>query len=269
MKYAGIVALLLILSACHAEDGRVYVKSDPAGAEINVLAGGDKEVYTSTDQKTPALITLPQGEQKVLLKLAGYKDTYLSIKVEGTAIIKPDPVKMDMAKVALDVLYSDDGWSVMIDKKVVNDASGKPAVAPCTIPVTLGKHEITFSKSGYNDMTTQMEIGKDVVSAKLDVDKAGLKPTKGKVDVKDKTVSAPAPAIKAVGKYSAEGPNWSGVVTIKQDGSFIGGGKNPNGKWELDGQNLKLIWDHWPPETLHADANGVFKDDALVLTPKK
>lgn len=252
MKTASIVLFLLLSAACvAAEDGRVYVKSDPAGAEICVFKGDDKDLYTSTNQKTPALITVAQGDQKLLLKLAGYKDTYLTVKVDGAAIIKPDPVKLALAKVALDILYSDEGWSVLIDKKAVNDASGKPAIAPCTIPVPQGHHEVTLAKEGYNDMSTQVVVGGDLA---VDIDKVGLKPSKGK------SASVPAKAVEekpeiakfvagckfkmtpSVGakEYPAE------EVSFGQDDTFGASdrGKTNQGKWVVtDPSTITMTFD--------------------------
>lgn len=180
MKIAMSLLIVILAVACGAaEDGKVYVQTDPAGATITLVieAAGQKDTYKEFEKKTPALVQVPQGEHRLLLTLDGYKSSMLNVDVAGVAINKPDVVKLAPATVALDVVFSQDGWSVLVDKKPVKDSSSKPAIAPCTIPVQKGKHEIVLAKEGFVDMTTQVEVAADMA---LDIDKIGLKPIKGK-----------------------------------------------------------------------------------------
>lgn len=63
------------------------------------------------------------------------------------------------------------------------------------------------------------------------------------------------------GVYVARHPQWEGMLTLRKDGSFVGGGARPDGRWELTNEQLTIHWYHWPAETLSIAGSGVFDGD--------
>lgn len=164
MKPLAYLIVLLLTSAAFAEDGKVFVKSEPLGAIISLKAGDEKALG-----KTPGVIVVPQGKQVLLLKLAGYKDAELEVDVKGTAILKPDAVVLEKLALQMDIIFPEEGWRVFVDKKSVNDTAGKLAISPCTVMLTLGAHDISLAKDGFADITQKAdvkEIGAIEINAK-------------------------------------------------------------------------------------------------------
>ena len=145
-------AILLITFGIIAEDGKVFVKTDPPGALV-FLKDGEK-----TLGKTAGIIPVPQGKQTLILKLTGFKDAELEVNVQGTSIIKPDPVTLEKRQSQIDVIFAEEGWRVFIEKKSVNDAAGKIALTPCTVALAIGPHELSLAKSGFADLSQKIEV---------------------------------------------------------------------------------------------------------------
>src|SRR6185295_18692320 len=95
-----------------ASDGRVFVQSEPAGAKILLAVPSGR---AETGSRTPALVQVPRGEQKLFLELAGMRAVELSVNV-GDAIVKLDSVKFEPIRVPVDIIF-EDGWLVFIDGK--------------------------------------------------------------------------------------------------------------------------------------------------------
>lgn len=157
MRTAIMVSLLLaclFVSAQDNETGRVFVKSEPAGAAIflGVKDENGTAVPKDTGKKTNALIEMPVGKQVIILQLAGYEDAVVEVVVDPLAISKPDVVVMGKPTKSVDVLFAEDGWAVSIDGRPALDAKGKPATIPCTIKMAIGKHGIVLTKDGFKDI---------------------------------------------------------------------------------------------------------------------
>lgn len=161
MKYLVPALCMLFCMAVFAEDGKVFLKSDPAGAEVFLVETDAEQKITmkSLDKKTATLLQLPQGKQKLLLKLVGYKDATVEVDVAGTAILKPDVIKLEKPTVDVDLIF-EDGWTVFIDKQSAKDKTGKLAVTPCTISLPCGTLDVTLSKNGFEDIKQKLTVDK-------------------------------------------------------------------------------------------------------------
>lgn len=131
-------------------DGKIYVQSRPAGAQVLVVQGGE---LRDTGLKTPALVQLPVGRAELVLRLAKHDEAKLTADVT-TSISKPEPVVMEPERFDLEVIAAPelgDAWDVYVDGKPAMDKAGKPAVAPCTVLVPEGAHVIQLAKEGFVD----------------------------------------------------------------------------------------------------------------------
>lgn len=164
MRYGLLLGLFMPLSLL-AGDARVFVKSDPSGAEVFLKkvegeGEGAKVSYSPLNKKTPALIPLAISDQPYLLvlRMANYKDHEMKVLVSKTGILKPDPAKLLRTTRQVDVLYEHgDGWQVFIDGKPVKDTDGKPAKTPCTIELPSGAKQISLAKKGFNDQSVRQQ----------------------------------------------------------------------------------------------------------------
>lgn len=69
-----------------------------------------------------------------------------------------------------------------------------------------------------------------------------------------------------IAKFNARHPQWSSIISLYDDYTFIGGGLKPNGKWRIESDKyLILQWDHWPEEKLTKSLNG-YINKGLKLT---
>jgi len=70
-------------------------------------------------------------------------------------------------------------------------------------------------------------------------------------------------------RFYARHPGWSGPVLLLKDGTFRGGPKSPDGRWQLVGEILTLAWYHWPENILKSNGSGsyfaVTGSDGLAL----
>lgn len=201
--------LLLMLScAALAEDGKVFIKSDPAGAMVSLIIDNEGKPREFKELgKTGTLIQAPKGEQRFLLSLADYSPEIIKVTV-ADGIVKPDVVKLEKPKVSIDVVF-DEGWAVYIDKQPVKDKQGKPAVTPCTISLTIGTTEIGIAKEGFNDIVQKVEAAAKVSSVELKG-----KPVKGTSKLLN-TIATQAKDVKAQASdvdYDALTPEyWKGL----------------------------------------------------------
>lgn len=154
-----ILSVRSVLAGEEVKEGKVFVKTEPAGAAIFVtVRDGEKTDLKDTGKKTAALVMLPQGRQTVVLRLDGYEDATLEIGVDPAAIAKPDAVKLARKTVSVDIIF-EDGWAVCdASKKQLLDAKGKPGTTPCTLELPSGAYEIVLVKDGFADIKQKVEI---------------------------------------------------------------------------------------------------------------
>lgn len=154
-KIVSLFALLIMFCIpAFAEDGKVFIKTEPAGADVALVVDGAQKAL---DKKTAALVQVPQGQQSFILTLAGYKPAMLKVDVKGTGITKPDIVALEKLTVETDIVF-DEGWAVYIDKQPAKDKDSKPAITPCTLNLAAGSREITLVKDGFADIIQKAEI---------------------------------------------------------------------------------------------------------------
>ncbi len=153
MPFSAALCLLALLS--QESEGKIFVKSDPAGARI-VLVDADGR-KTETGKVTPALLTLPTAKWAVELSLGGYQTASLSVTVDAKAISRPDPVVLERLTVAIDVVF-EEGWQLFVDGKRARSADGKPSVTPCTIEVLPGMREIGLAREGFVDLRQTVDV---------------------------------------------------------------------------------------------------------------
>lgn len=166
-----ILAVLVLASAVAVgADGRVYVQSDPPGAEISLLVdGAGKDLG-----KTPSMVTVPQGDQVIILTMKGYELNRVDIKV-GDGIAKTGVVTLQVETKQVDVIFEED-WAIAVDGKRLRDVDGRPAKTPCTITVPPTTKEIVLSKDGYEDITYSITGLASPISVKATPKKKIAKP---------------------------------------------------------------------------------------------
>lgn len=59
-------------------------------------------------------------------------------------------------------------------------------------------------------------------------------------------------------RFSAKHVGWSGPVVLLKDGTFRGGLNSPDGRWNLEGDLLKLEWYYWPESVLKSNGAGSY-----------
>jgi len=165
-KTAAFFSLPLLITALLAQEdpaariGKVYVKSEPAGAAIFVGVKDEKGLVAQKDtgKKTNILLELPEGKQTLTLKLAGYEDAAVNVTVNPAAISKLETITLKKPARSVDVLFVEDGWALFVDDKPILDVAGQPAVPPCTVKLALGKHELLLAKEGFKNVTWPLEV---------------------------------------------------------------------------------------------------------------
>ena len=146
MKLILFIILLATTLCVFGQDGKVFVKSDPAGASIFAVdASGAK---TDTGKKTAALLELPVGRQTLELSLPGFKPASVAVDVDSKAISKPEAVVLEPVTVPVDVVF-EEGFAVFADGKPALGADGKQPTTPCTVMLTLGAHGLVLAKEGF------------------------------------------------------------------------------------------------------------------------
>lgn len=179
MKIATLLAIFCgSIFAGESADGRAFIKSDPVGATIILVANGEKK---DTGKVTPALIQLPIGKQSLELTLKGRKTATLAVEVDGKAIAKPETATLDPLTIPIDILF-EDGWQVFVDGKSTKAVgTGKPET-PCTIELQFGVHEIGLGKDGFLDIKQRVDVIEggiktgETVQAQIEIK---TKPSKG------------------------------------------------------------------------------------------
>ena len=138
----------LVVYKSVATDGKAFIQSEPAGAQIILVTDEGRK---DTGKKTPSLIELPKGQQFVELILKGFKPGKLGMTINGT-INKPDRLLLDPLTVPIDVIF-EPGWRVFVNGKIA-----RATETPCTIELTLGKHELGLAKEGFADIKQAIEV---------------------------------------------------------------------------------------------------------------
>jgi len=188
-------------------DGRVFVKSEPAGAAIIlVTADGGK---MDTGKVTPTLVQLPVGKQSLQLTLKGRKAATLAVEVDGKAIAKPDAATLEPLTVPVDIIF-EDGWTAFVDGKPAKAVGTGKAETPCTVELPLGKHELGLAKERFVDVRQTVEVAEDGVKA------TGGLPANS-VEIKAKPLKGPGQLLAAqltndlndVAQWSVGSGKWS------------------------------------------------------------
>lgn len=202
-------------------DGKVFLKSEPVGAEILLVTkdGGKLE----TGKVTPALVQLPIGFQTVELNLKAHKPSLLTFEVDGKGIAKPDIVKLEALTAPVDVLY-EEGWKVFVAGLPAKVVGTGGAETPCTIELPIGSHQITLAKDGFIDLIQRVEIKTFDVATTVEPKQ---KPSKGKSQILGSTPAIPtaasttpsvsAPAVTTPKKF---GPLTGDAMFVSLLGSY-------------------------------------------------
>jgi hypothetical protein len=90
----------------------------------------------------------------------------------GGAIVKPATAILTKSGRPVDIMFAEDGWAVSVDGKSAWDALGEPATTPCTVNLSIGKHEILLAKYGFKEISWKGDV----------TDKTGSIEVKGKVE---------------------------------------------------------------------------------------
>jgi hypothetical protein len=154
------------------EQGKLYLESDPNNAEVII---GGKIVG-----KTPLqLTTIPVGNNKIVLRLAGYESQLINIEIGKIGWTKKKipltPIKAmavaEKPKIekAIDIIY-EGGWNVLVDGEIATKET-----TPCTIQISMGRHNISLTKE--NKIVNQLaEIG-------INTEKIEIKGIPVKIDI--------------------------------------------------------------------------------------
>jgi hypothetical protein len=154
------------------EQGKLYLESDPNNAEVII---GGKIIG-----KTPLqLTTIPVGNNKIVLRLAGYESQLINIEVGKIGWTKKKipltPIKAmavaEKPKIekAIDIIY-EGGWNVLVDGEIATKET-----TPCTINIAPGRHNISLTKEN--------KIVNQTVEVKLDTEKIEIKGIPAKIDI--------------------------------------------------------------------------------------
>jgi len=138
----GLILLQLTLTKLPGEEGKIFLKTEPTGAEIII--------NEKTLGKTNTLLELPTGTQKITLRLPNHEDKTITIDIHNKHIIKPDTIKMTPTTCKIDLLI-EEGWQIYINDARTTDLEGKPAETPCSINAP-NNSKITLAKEGYIDI---------------------------------------------------------------------------------------------------------------------
>jgi len=239
-------------------DGKVFVKSEPAGAAIIlVTADGGK---MDTGKKTPTMVQVPIGKQTLELQVKAYKHGTLTVDVDGKNIAKPDAVTLAPVTVPVDIVF-EDGWSVFLDGRRVRKVR-----TPCTVELPLGQHTIVLAKEGFNDVSQRLDVREGAAFRTIS------KPSRGASQVLTLEAAMDTHPEWAVGKYTAVHQGWpwpSLTKELAEDGRLLGGNGEAEGTWEIKNRfTLTLKWNQWAPEVLEFK-DGVFrcKTKHFTMTP--
>ena len=240
-------------------EGKVYVTSDPPGAEIFVEKRNHE--LDSSGKVTPALVSVPR-RCTLILRIAGFNDAKLQVNAKDDSIQKPAAVVLEKQLFDIDIVAErGDGFAVFIDKTPATDKSGQPAVIPCTVSLSVGEHEFGLAKEGFRDTTKTFNVD---AKGELKFDDA---PTVGVSKLLQiKAVDAPATVKNVAAKNGSKLPQSvakdavmflsfsrdkvkieNGITLIKNLGSDGGvavanGGTLVDGGWSLNGKSDSIVF---------------------------
>lgn len=238
------VLLVFLMGVCLAEesvlDGKVFVKSDPTGADVFLVLSDGKFDNLG---KTPALVKVPLGKVKLLIQLEKYQVSSLELDLKDASIQKPDTVKLAAVTHNVDVVF-EEGWTIYVDKVLLSQ-DNKPVVTPATIHVSEGAHEIGLAKTGFRDIVIKAEVTKDtsVTVAEKPVNGKSVlvttKPAEIKQEAKQRIDIA-----SLVGKWAiryANGTTREYAITLDSSVSFLK--ENRDGKIKMIGEDMVFDFD--------------------------
>ena len=224
-------------------DGKVFVQSEPPGAQVVLVTEEGKK---DTGKRTPALVELPKGVQRVEFSLKGYQTGRITVQV-GDIIEKPEKIVLTMPTVAVDIVF-EQGWTVFVDGKIAK-AVDKPET-PCTVEVPLGVHEVGLAKEGFVDLAQRVTVSENGVKGGNKVEFA-YKPANGasalfaRLSIREKD--------RICGRYVTQ---EGGTIMFTANGKFVGWFGAGNGKWDYKNGKLLVMWDKWPMDTMAVEENG-------------
>ena len=128
--------------------GKIYIDSDPPGAEIYLLG-------TKTDKVTPDSIDqLNKGEYDVTLKKANYRDTSFKITVYDSLTTTIKIVLQSIYETGNIFLQSEPAGA-----EIFLDSVKTSSLTPDTLKnVIVGEHKITLKKDNYKDTTIIVSV---------------------------------------------------------------------------------------------------------------
>lgn len=178
------LALLLCFNLV-ANEGKIYFRSEPSGAEVIIAANSLDNAKKFGSGKTPCLVVVPFGSYSVKFSFKDYLDKWVPLEVKSDSIIKPDVVKLDMALISVDIIFLHEDWQVWLDGKPY-EKDGAVVLAPATIKIPGGKHEVRLVKFGYQDININFDFSNDTkyVSFEKHEPKRGISSIK-KINLKD------------------------------------------------------------------------------------
>ena len=260
-RIAIFTALVLCCCVSMAEDGaegKVYVRSEPAGATIELQKGEKKELIG----KAPMLVKLPLGKHTLILSLERYAPSQLDIELKDAAIQKPEAVVLEPLKVNLDIIY-EEGWQIAVDKEP------QKATTPATISVSMGNHEITLTKEGFKAISKRMEILKNETvefkdKPEIDASKPKLvtvqtpkpkeQPKESPKEIGDQKLKLALGTL--IGNWTIRyGNNIIRHYLVKVDGTVSFKEENFVGNLVMDGDNITLDFDDGKMEKIKISAN--------------
>jgi hypothetical protein len=214
-----------VVGEANKGEGKAFVMSDPAGASV-LLESADG--LRDTGIKTPGLVLLPTGRSVLVLRLDGCADGRLAIDPPTDTIAKPDAVRLERLKSAVDVTDTHKGgWQVFVDGNPAMNKAGKPAVTPCTILLPEGSCEVTLAKEGFLDVMQPATIKGASMVLEIRVDA---------VAGKSKLLTGATEFM--VGRWIKMDTDT--VFEFKNDGSFSAPAAMLRGRWKATNETVTV-----------------------------
>ena len=137
--------------------GKIFIDSDPAGAEIYLLG-------TKTGKVTPDSIDqLNKGEYDVTLKKANYRDTTFKITVYDSLTTSKNIVLQSIFKTGNIFINSEPAGA-----EIYLDSVKASSITPDTLKnIIAGEHKLTLKKDNYKDTTITLTVQSDETTSKL------------------------------------------------------------------------------------------------------
>ena len=153
MKTRLLTLCLFLISVVGAEEGKVFFRSIPSGADVYLGPN------TKPSGKTPCLIPVALGNGKARLSLVDHTTKEVNFNVKNASILKLDVVKLSKDLFPVDIVFLEEGWQILVNKKPYLEDDGFVS-APATIQLGRGQHEVRLVKKGFRDIMRQVDAEK-------------------------------------------------------------------------------------------------------------